>query len=86
MSINRFVCSVLKEMRKAVKVGRIDMLEGLIEEVQVLVNRMEAKLEDYSDLGYDLERGRDFKRKLKVLTKQANEIEKDMDDEQDIEI
>lgn len=84
MSINRFVCSVLKEMRKAVKVGRIDMLDGLIEEVQTLVNRMESKLEDYSDLGYDLEKGRDFRRKLRVLVKQADEIEKEMDDHQGI--
>ena len=84
MGTNRFVCSVLKEMRVAVKAGRIDMLKGLIEEVQTLVNRMEAKLEDYSDLGYDLEQGRDFKRKLRVLGKQADEIEKEMDETQGV--
>jgi len=74
---NRFVCDVLREIRTAVKVGRVDMIKGLVEEAQVLVNRMEAKLADYANLGYDLDRGREFKLKLRQLRKQAQAIEDD---------
>ena len=73
--VSRYVCSVLDEMRTAIKVGRIDMLSGLIEEVQTLVNRMEARLEDYQTMGYDLERGREYRRKLKVIRKEADHLE-----------
>ena len=73
---NRYVCDVLKEMRTAIKVGRIDMLAGLIEEVQTMANRMEAKLADYSEIGYDLERGWDFRAKLRCIKEQARNLEK----------
>ena len=79
MSVNRFVCEVLTEMRTAIKVGRIDIMEGLIEEAQTLVNRMEAKLGDYSDWVYDLARGREYKRKLQVIRTQADGIELKLD-------
>ena len=72
---NRVVCDVLKEIRTAVKVGRIDMILGLVEEVQTAVNRMEAKLYDYSNLGYDLDRGRQFKKKLNDMQIKAKAIE-----------
>jgi hypothetical protein len=62
---NRVVCSVLEEMRDQLKilrqgrdsenlyyiVGRyLPSMEMLVEEAQTLVNRMEAGLEDWSDL------------------------------------
>jgi hypothetical protein len=75
---SRYVCSVLDEMRTAVKVGRIDMLVGLIEEIQVLVNRMEAKLVDYSDMGYDLRTARELKKSIKAMKETATEIEEKM--------
>jgi hypothetical protein len=61
-------------MRTAVKVGRIDMLLGLIEEVQTAGNRMEAKLGEYKDMGYDLESGREFRAKLKEIKEKADII------------
>ena len=73
--VSRYVCSVLDEMRTAIKVGRIDMLAGLIEEAQTLVNRMEAKLEDYQSMGYDLDRGREYRKKLRVLRREADQLE-----------
>jgi hypothetical protein len=72
---SRYVCSVLDEMRTAVKVGRIDMVLGLIEEMQTLVNRMEAKLQDYSDLGYTLRRAGDLKKSIRAMEEQVREIE-----------
>jgi hypothetical protein len=72
---SRYVCSVLDEMRTAVKVGRIDMVLGLIEEMQTLVNRMEAKLADYSDLGYTLRGAGDLKKSLRAIEEQVKKLE-----------
>ena len=81
METHRYICDVLKEFRTAIKVGRIDMLPGLIEELQTMGNRMEAKLYEYSDMGYDLERGREFLKEVKALRKKAELIERALDDE-----
>ena len=75
---NRYMCDVVREIRTAIKVGRIDMIRGLTEEIQVMANRMEAKLADYADMGYDLQRVREFKTKLKVMSFKAQMIEDDM--------
>ena len=47
---NRLVCRVLYEMRDCSKTRNFSYLDGLIEEAQVLVNRMESKLMDQKDL------------------------------------
>lgn len=47
---NRLVCSVLEDMRACYQTRNFSYMDGLIEEVQVLVNRMEAKLHDSKDL------------------------------------
>ena len=49
MSVNRFLCSVLDEMRECTKSLNFSYLVGLIEEAQMLGNRMEAKLYDIKD-------------------------------------
>ena len=46
---NRYVCTILEEIRELDKTKRYDRLLGMIEEVQTAVNRMESKLHDYSD-------------------------------------
>jgi polyhydroxyalkanoate synthesis regulator phasin len=46
---NRYVCSVLEEMRKCHEVRNYSYLPGLIEEAQTMVNRMEAALWDKKD-------------------------------------
>ena len=76
---NRYICDVIAEIRTAIKVGRIDMLTGLTEEIQTLANRMEAKLADYANIGYDLERASDLKKKLFKLRKQAHELSEKLD-------
>jgi len=75
MAVNRYICSVLDEMRTAVRVGRIDMLVGLIEEAQTLANRMESKLADYKELGYDLDKTKELKADIKKLREQLGDIE-----------
>ena len=46
---NRILCAVLEEMRDCAKTLNFSYLLGLIEELQTLGNRMEAKLFDIKD-------------------------------------
>jgi len=82
---NRYMCDVIGEIRTAIEVGRIDMILGLTEEIQVMANRMEAKLADYANMGYDLENASDFKHRLKKLRDQAKELGRKLDVEEDDE-
>jgi len=77
---HRYVCEVLDEIRTAVKVGRIDMIVGLVEEAQTLVNRMEAKLHDYADVGYNLDEARKLRKTLRELRDQADIIEETLEE------
>ena len=47
---NRTLCYVLSELRKCCKVLNFVPFPGLIEELQIMGNRMEAGLEDRKDL------------------------------------
>lgn len=47
---SRYLCSVLDEMRQVHKNRNYSYLESLIDEVQLLGNRMEAALEDVKSL------------------------------------
>ena len=56
---NRYVCTVLEEMRCCHKTGNYAHLLGLVEEAQSMFNRMESSLYDQ----------RNNKRKIKELKK-----------------
>lgn len=47
---HRNLCDVLREMRQCVKTLNFSPLQSLIEEAQMLGNRMEAALENQKDL------------------------------------
>lgn len=71
---NRYVCSALEEMRRQLKHLDENNLEKyrsltkmMIEEVQSLVNRMEAAIGDWSDYEEMLEKKRNLKREIKKL-------------------
>ena len=69
---SRLICTVLEEMRICIKTLNFTYLESLIEEAQVLANRMEAKLEDSNyqeDLREDV---RDLVKQKKQLKKEIN--------------
>lgn len=70
---NRLLCSVLEEMRKLHETRNYSVLLSLIEEAQVLGNRMEAALQDHSDL----ESARDH---MKAIKEEIKELEKKRDD------
>ena len=64
---NRYLCSVLDEMRECTKTLNFSYLLGLIEEAQTLGNRMEAKLyeiRDYESLLDDIKELKKEKKKL----------------------
>lgn len=67
---NRYVCSVLDEMRALDKTKNYSCLLSLIEEVQTLVNRMEAGLADVKDLKYLKEQIQESKDELSELKKE----------------
>lgn len=69
LPINRYVCDVLIEMRACYKTRNFSALMGLIEEAQILVNRMEASLNDNNDLKYNRE-------DHKLLLEEINDLEK----------
>ena len=50
----RYICSVLDDMRRCVKSLSFGPMKGLIEEAQILANRMETALEAYGDDGWTL--------------------------------
>lgn len=47
---NRYLCDVLDEMRTCVKTLNFRPLDSLIEETQILANRMESALGDKRDI------------------------------------
>ena len=66
---NRYICSVFEEMRAALKTLNFSYLPGLIEEAQVMANRMEASLYDKHDL-------RRLDAKIKAAKDELAELEK----------
>tara|TARA_Y100000296_G_scaffold75756_1_gene95755 strand:- start:44 stop:295 length:252 start_codon:yes stop_codon:yes gene_type:complete len=68
---SRLICTVLEEMRICIKTLNFTYLESLIEEAQVLANRMEAKLED---LNYQ----EDLREDVRDLVKQKKQLKKEI--------
>ncbi len=68
---NRYICSVLDEMRDCVKTSNFSYLSGLIEEAQSLANRMESRLyeiKDFEKLHEDIRKLKAEKKKLEKAT------------------
>lgn len=77
--LNRFVCDVLREMRTCTETANYSYLPGLIEEVQYMVNRMEASLYDKKDYNSLKEKIRAAKEELKQLQKEVNTLKNNLD-------
>ena len=72
---NRYICSVLDEMREADKSKNYSYMRGLIEEAQVLVNRMEAALYDKKDLVRAHDECKKVKAKKEKLEQEIEKLE-----------
>lgn len=73
ISTNRYLCDIIEEMRTCIKVLNFSPLLSLIEELQVLANRMEKALEQHKDipkLHEDLCKLKDARRTLKKEIKE----------------
>ena len=70
---NRTLCDVLNEMRKANSTRNYSYLEGLIEEAQMMGNRMEASLYDKHDLRRAREELKAVRKKIKKLREEAED-------------
>ena len=72
---NRYLCTVLDEMRECVKTLNFSYLLGLIEEVQTLGNRMESRLfeiKDFERLHKDIKA---LEKKRKKIEEKVEELE-----------
>lgn len=65
--LNRTLCDVLQDMRKCDAVKNYSNLLSLIEEAQVMGNRMEAGLSDKQDY-------KDYRREVKRLKKELKRL------------
>lgn len=74
---NRTLCAVLEEMRRLNETRNYAPLLSLIEEAQVMGNRMEAGLSDIKDHKSLLEDISKLKKELKALRKEKKEIKTD---------
>lgn len=50
---NRYACGILQEMRDLCDKQVYEMMPGLIEELQICFNRMEAAINDYGDYNWE---------------------------------
>lgn len=72
--INRTVCDVLEDMRKCCKTSNFSALPGLIEEVQIKADRMEAGLGDKRDLAEMEEEWHKIKKEIKKLRRKRDKL------------
>ncbi len=73
--VNRTGCGVMDEMRKCYATRNFAPLLGLIEELQIAGNRMEAKLEDLKDLSRLRDKIKEARGVLKKLRAERLKLE-----------
>ena len=72
---NRYICSVLTEMRSCYKTRNFAPLLGLIEEAQTLANRMEAHLDQAKEYFELRDKCRELKKELDALEKEKKSLQ-----------
>ena len=85
--VNRYLCTVIDECRTALNKLNIltigstkRMLSTLVEEIQVLANRMEAGLEDNWEYNRDNINHRQIKREIKQMEWQKGDLTAEVED------
>ena len=78
--LNRTACDVLEEMRTCCKTMNFSYVLGLIEQMQSMVNSMEAKLEDVKDIEWMHKEIKRLKKIKKKLKKEVGEKESKFED------
>ena len=73
---HRYLCTVLEEMRTCCKTLNFSYLRALIEEAQVLGERMEAALGEKGDLERWHEKAKEEKAEYQRLLRESNKLRK----------
>lgn len=73
---NRYFCTVIDEMRACYKTRNFSSVMGLIEELQSIGNRMEAKCGDISDRNNYLDEVKKLKREIKDLKRKRDKLKR----------
>ena len=71
--LNRTLCDVLRDMRSLHETRNYSALLSLIEEAQVMANRMEAAIGDKNDVQRMNDEWHELKNKLKELRKEVKD-------------
>lgn len=77
---NRYMCTVLSEMRTCFETRNFAYLPGLIEEAQTLANRMEASLGDKRDVEEWRDERSDLRQEIGELRKEARKLRNEIAD------
>lgn len=80
---DRYVCTVLEEMRKMDQTKNYAGLLGAIEEAQAMVNRMESGLEQAKGIKEIEKKYREKKKELKKLEQELDSLKEKVDDLKD---
>jgi predicted RNase H-like nuclease (RuvC/YqgF family) len=78
---NRFYCTVIDEMRACYKTRNFSIIMGLLEELQSIGNRMEAKCGDISEYNSYLDQVKELKREIKELKRKRNKLKRKVEAE-----
>ena len=73
---NRFYCTVIDEMRACYKTRNFSIVMGLLEELQSIGNRMEAKCGDINDANRYLDEVKELKREIKSLERKRDKLKR----------
>lgn len=73
--INRTLCDVLGDMRLCCKTLNFSQILSLVEEAQILGNRMESAIHEKGDIASMNEEWTTLKKKIKELRKEVKELE-----------
>jgi len=77
---NRYFCTVIDEMRACYKTRNFSIVMGLLEELQSIGNRMEAKCGDISDRNNYLDEVKKLKQEIKSLKRKRDKLKRKVEE------
>ena len=79
--LNRTMCDVLEEMRGMDRTKNYAPLLALVEELQIMGNKMEAAINDINDIEEMTKKRSRLKKEIKKLRQDKQELKGEEDDE-----
>lgn len=78
---NRYFCTVIDELRSCYKTRNFSIVMGLLEELQSIGNRMEAKCGDINDANRYLDEVKELKREIKSLKRKRDKLKRKIEND-----